>query len=107
MKLEKLINDELIDNLVETVCPKKNESKDLVNETGNCDLAVGNMSKCEEEKIGEKGDNDKGENDKNVAVNLSTEVNRTLTDQKTCLDKNSNLRNSLNFPKVSYATILK
>ena len=32
---------------------------------------------------------------------------KTLIDQKTCLDKNSNLRNSLNFPKVSYATILK
>ena len=100
LKLERLINDDLIDNLVETVCPKKNESKDLVNESGNCDLVVGNMSKCEEEKI-------KGENGKNVADNLTTEVNRTLTDQKTCLDKNSNLRNSLNFPKVSYATILK
>ena len=30
-----------------------------------------------------------------------------MIDQKTCLNKNSNLRNSLNFPKVSYATILK
>ena len=46
---------------MESVCPKKNESKDLVNETGNCDLAVGNMLKCEEGKI-------KGENGKNVAI---------------------------------------
>ena len=30
-----------------------------------------------------------------------------MTDQIAYLDKNSNLRNSLNFPKVSYATILK
>ena len=82
MKLERLINYKLIDNLVETVCLKKNELKVLVNETVNCDLAVGNMSKCKEEKI-------KGENGKDVAVNLTTEVNRTLTDQKTCLDKNS------------------
>ena len=58
------------------------------------------MSKCKEEKI-------KGENGKNAAVNLTTEVNRTLADQKACLDKNFNLRNSLNFPKVSYATIWK
>ena len=43
----------------------------------------------------------------NAVVNLTKEANRTLIDQKTCLDKNSNLRNSLNFPKVSYATILK
>ena len=86
--------------MVETVCPKKNESKDLVNGTGNCDLAVGSISKCGEEKI-------KGENGKNVAVNLTIKVTRTLTDQKTCLDKNSNLRSPLNFPKVSYATILK
>ena len=56
------------------------------------------MSKCKEEKI-------KGENGKNAAVNLTTEVNRTLADQKACLDKNFDLRNSLNFPKVSYATI--
>ena len=83
LRLERLINGDLIDNLVETVCPKKNELKDLVNETGNSDLVVGNMSKCEKEKI-------KGENSKNVADNLTTEVNRTLTDQKTCLDKKSN-----------------
>ena len=95
LKLERLIDEELIANVVETICPKKNESKDLVNETGNCDLAVGGMSKYEEEKV-------KGENGKNVAVNLTTEVNRTLTDQKTCLDKNSNLRSPLNFPKVSF-----
>ena len=49
----------------------------------------------------------KDDNGKNAAVNLTTEANRTLIDQKTCLDKNCNLRNSLNFPKVSYATILK
>ena len=30
-----------------------------------------------------------------------------MTDQKAYLDKNPNLRNSLNFPQVSYATILK
>ena len=39
------------------------------------------MSKYEEERI-------KGEIGMNVAVNLTTEVNRTVTDQKTCLDKN-------------------
>ena len=76
---------------------KKNESKDLINETSNRDLAVENMKQCEEEKI-------KGKNGKNVAVNLTTEVNRTLTGQKACLDKNSI---SFNFPKVSYTTILK
>ena len=100
VKLERLISDELIDNLVETVFRKKKESKDLVNEIGGRDLAVGNTPKCEEEKI-------KGENCKNVAVNLTTEANRTLTDQKACLVKNSNLRNSLNFPRVSYAIIFK
>ena len=61
---------------------------------------MSNTSECEEEKT-------KGENGKNAAVNLTTEAKRTLIDQKTCLDKNSNLRNSLKFPKVSYATILK
>ena len=61
---------------------------------------MGNTSKCDEEKL-------KGENGKNADVNLRTERNRSLTDQKACLDKNSNLRNSLNFPKVSFATILK
>ena len=95
-----MINDESIDNLIETVFRKRNKSKDLVNEIGDRDLAVGNSPKCEEEKI-------KGDNGKNAAVNVTTEANRTLTDQKACLDKNSNLRNSLNFPKVSYATILK
>ena len=54
---------------------------------------MGNTSECEEEKF-------KVENGTNAAVNLTTEANRTLIDQKTCLDKNSNLRNSLNFPKV-------
>ena len=38
---------------------------------------------------------------------MTTEANRTLIDQKTCLDKNFNLRKSLNFPKVPYGTILK
>ena len=61
---------------------------------------MGNTSECKEEKI-------EGENGKNAAVNLTTKANRTLIDQQTCLDKNSNSRNSLNFPKVSYATILK
>ena len=93
MKLERLLNDESNNNLVETVFPKTNESKDLVKVIGDHDLAVGNTSECEEEKI-------KVENGTNAAVNLRTEANRTLIDQKTCLDKNSNLRNSLNFPKV-------
>ena len=92
MKLERLLNDESNNNLVETVFPKTNESKNLVKVIGDHDLAVGNTSECEEEKI-------KVENGTN-AVNLITEANRTLIDQKTCLDKNSNLRNSLNFPKV-------
>ena len=61
---------------------------------------MGNTPKYKEEKI-------KVESGKNAAVNLTTEANRTLTDQKACLDKNSNLRNSLNFHKVSYVTILK
>ena len=61
---------------------------------------MGNTPKCGEEKV-------KGGNGKNVPINLTTEANRTLTDQKACLNKNSNLRNSLNFPKVSYATISK
>ena len=81
LKLERLINDESIDNLVE----KKNESKDLVNKIGDHDPVVGNTPKCEEEKI-------KGENGKNAAVNLTTEANRTLTDQQACLNKNSNLK---------------
>ena len=40
LNLERLINDKSIDEFVETVFPKKNESKDLVNETGDRDLAV-------------------------------------------------------------------
>ena len=74
--------------------------KNLVNVTGDRDLAVDNTSKCEEEKT-------KSENGKNAALSLTPEANRTLIDQKTSSDKNSNLRNSLNFPNVSYATILK
>ena len=85
-----MINDESNDKLVETVFPKKNELKNLVTVTGD----------REQEKTN-------GENGKNAAVNLTTEVNRTFVDQKTCSDENSNLRNSLNFPKVSYATFLK
>ena len=68
LKLERLINDELNDNLVEAVFPKENESKDLVNVMGDRELAVGNTSKCEEEKI-------KGENGKNAPLNLTTEAN--------------------------------
>ena len=75
LKLERLINDESNDNLVETAFPKKNESKNSVNVTGDPDLAVGNASKCEEEKA-------KGENGKNASVNLTTEANRTVVDQK-------------------------
>ena len=41
-----------------------------------------NKPKCEKEKI-------KGGNGKNAVVNLTTEANRTLIDQKVCLDKNS------------------
>ena len=54
-----------------------------------------------------RGRKSKGENGKNTAVNLTTETNRTLIGQEACLDKNFNLRNSLNFLKVSYAAILK
>ena len=54
-----------------------------------------------------RGRKSKGENGENIAVNLTTETNRTLIGQEACLDKNFNLRNSLNFLKVSYATILK
>ena len=35
LKVEKLINDESNDNLVETVFPRKNQSKDLVNVIGD------------------------------------------------------------------------
>ena len=52
---------------------------------GDRELAVGNTSKCEEEKI-------TGENGKNAAINLTRESH------KSCLDKKSNLINSLNFP---------
>ena len=61
------------------------------------ELAVVNTSKCEEEKI-------KGENGNNAAINLRRESQK---DQKACLGKNFNLRNSLNFPKVFYSIILK
>ena len=61
------------------------------------ELAVVNTSKCEEEKI-------KGENGNNAAINLRRESPK---DQKACLGKNFNLRNSLNFPKVFYSIILK
>ena len=44
-----LINDESKDNLSETVFPKKNEWKDLVNAMGDCELALDNTSKCREE----------------------------------------------------------
>ena len=100
LKLKRLMNDESIHNLVATAFTKMNESKNLVNETYDRDLAVGDTPRCKEEKV-------KGENGKNTAVNLTTEANRTLTYQKACLDKNSHFRKSLNFPKVSYATILK
>ena len=46
LKLEKLINDESN----KAVFPKKNKSKNLTNATGDHDLAMGNTSKCEEEK---------------------------------------------------------
>ena len=61
---------------------------------GDRELAVGNTSKCEEEKI-------KGENGKKAAINLTRESH------KSCLDKKSNLINSLNFPKFFYSIILK
>ena len=51
LKLEGLINDESNDNLVKTVFPKKNESRDLANVIGDHDLTVGNTSVCEEEKL--------------------------------------------------------
>ena len=61
---------------------------------GDRELAVGNTSKCEEEKI-------KGENGKKAAINLTRESH------KSCLDKKSNLINSLNFPMLFYSIILK
>ena len=51
---------------------------------------MGNTSKYDDEKT-------KGENGKNATVNLTTEANRTLIDQKACLDESSNLRNLLIF----------
>ena len=82
MKLEILINDKLDDNLVETAFPKKNESKNLAYVTEDRDLTVGNTLKCKKKKT-------EGQNDKNATVNLTTEANRTVTDQKLCLNKNS------------------
>ena len=82
------------DNLVETVFPKINEKKNLVNLTGDRDLEVDNTSKREEEKT-------KCENGKNVAVNLTAKTNRSFFDQKSCLDKNSTLIYSLIFSYVS------
>ena len=47
------------------------------------------------------------ENSKNVAINLITEANRALIDQRGCLDKNSKSRYSFNFLKVCYTIVLK
>lgn len=75
MKLERPVNDNLNDNLIETVFSnnkkKKHELKNLVNVLADHDLAVSKLSKCMEVKT-------KGENGKNAAINLTTEVNRTL-----------------------------
>ena len=95
------------DILVETVFLKKNEWKNLVYVTDDRDLAVGNRLKCKKKT--------KGQNCGNAAVNLTTQANRTVIDQKLCFGKNSNLSKSYNFPKENkfshkiflYATILK
>ena len=100
LKLKRLIKGQWINKLAETVFAENNELKDSVNKIGDRDRAVSNTLKCEEEKF-------KGDNCKNAAVNLTTETNRILTDQKACLDKNSNLRDLLNFPMVTYAAISK
>ena len=91
-----MINEKSNDNLFETVFPKKNKWKDLVNAMDDRELAVGNTSKCREEKT-------KGEKGKNAAVNLTTENQK---EQKGCVDMKRNLRNLLNFPKIFYPTIL-
>ena len=46
LKLERLINDESN----KAVFLKKSKSKNLANATGDHDRAMGNTSKCEEEK---------------------------------------------------------
>lgn len=67
---------------------KWNESKNLVNLTMcDRDLAVCNTSKCEEEKT-------KEEISKNGDVNLTTEANIKLIDQRVLSDKSPKLRNS-------------
>ena len=91
-----MINDKSNDNLFETVFPEKNKWKDLVNATGDRELAVGNTTKCREEKT-------KDGKGKNAAVNLTTENQKK---QKACVDMKSNLRNLLNFPKIFYPTVL-
>ena len=45
----------------------------------------------------------KSEKGKNGAVNLTTQNQK---EQKPCVDIKSNLRNLINFPKISYPTIL-
>ena len=45
----------------------------------------------------------KGEKGKNAAVNLTIQNQK---EQKACVDVKSNLRNLINFPKISYPTIL-
>ena len=49
-KLEGPISDWSNDNSVEIVSQDKNESKNLVNVTYDCDLAMCNKSKCKEKK---------------------------------------------------------
>ena len=49
-KLEGLISDWSNDNSVKIVSQDKNESKNLVNATYGCDLAMCNKSKLKEEK---------------------------------------------------------
>ena len=49
-KLEGPISDWSNDNSVKIVSQEKNESKNLVNATYDCDLAMCNNSKCKEEK---------------------------------------------------------
>ena len=76
LKPERLIIDGLNDKSVEIVFPEKN----LVNARCDRDLTLRNTSKCDEEKT-------EDENGQNNAINLTTETNITLIDQKACLDK--------------------
>ena len=67
LELEGLINDGSNVKFLETIFPKKNESKNLFNVTCDRDLVMCNTSKYEEEKT-------KSENGKNSDINLTTKL---------------------------------